>query len=59
MKYRDAKKKQIAKQLGVSVQVLEQYFQLKRAEVMHGDRPTTGSAGAGQTTIGTKRLARS
>jgi vacuolar-type H+-ATPase subunit C/Vma6 len=33
MAHRDDRKQQIASQLGVSVKVLEQYLQLKRAEV--------------------------
>ena len=45
MTHRDDRKKQIASQLGVSVKVLEQYLQLKRAEVDEADTVTAEETG--------------
>jgi predicted transcriptional regulator len=44
MSYQTEKKVQIAKQLGISVAVLEQYLQLKQAEAS-GDRLEAGDRG--------------
>lgn len=41
MNINQTRKRQIARQLGVSVRVLEQYLQLKRAEVMEEGRTET------------------
>lgn len=40
MPHREDKKQKIAQQLGVSVQVLEQYLQLKRAEMDEDAAPS-------------------
>ena len=59
MSNRDDKKQQIAKQLGVSVQVLDQYLQLKRAEMDEDAAPSKRPGGkVGPAPLEDRRIGR-
>lgn len=56
------RKRQIARRLGVSEQILDQYLQLKRAEVLQANPPesepaTPGGDASGSTGFGSARSA--